>query len=153
MTFDAKIKLQAGFPGIYMAFFSLVALGIPLFLVFKSYQAMLDWVWTGLISVFAIVVLLRIYQQQAKQSLYSLCLEGNQNLSLIKARSGDSKHLKVINSSFTLQTSKLIFASLELEGGTKQNFVFHGLLNHGDAFRRFKAHLKWPQTRSQSQMR
>ncbi len=153
MTFDAKIKLQAGFPGIYMIAFSLIVLGIPLFLVFKSYQAMLDWVWTTLMSVFAIVVLLRIYQQQAKQSLYSLCLEGNQDLTLIKARSGDNKHLKVINSSFTLQTRKLIFASLELEGGTKRHLVFHRFLNQTESFRRFKVQLKWPQNRGRSQMR
>jgi len=146
MTFDAKIKLQAGFPGIYMFAFSLVALGIPVFLVFKSYQAVLDWAWTGLMSVFAIIVLLRIYQEQAKQSTYSLCLDRKQGLTLIKARSGGNKCFKVIDSNFTLQTSKLIFASLDLQGGIKQHLVFHGFLNQAETFRRFKVQLKWDQT-------
>lgn len=147
MTFDAKIKLQAGFPAIYLMIFSLIALAIPAFLAFKSYQSELGWLWTGLITVFSLIALLRIFQDQEKQRKYSLQLDKkNAVLTLIEARSGTDKCVKVTASTFTLQTSKLVFASLMLENKTNRYLVFHGFLNHSDTFRRFKAQLKWAQT-------
>lgn len=143
MTFDEKIKLQAGFPAVYMFAFSLLALGIPVFLVYNSFQSTLDWLWSGVFSVFALIVLLRIYQEQAKQRKFFLLLDRNATLSLIKTRSGADNRYPIHSSSFTLQSRKLVFARLNLDDGTKRFLIFHGLRNNSDAFRRFKVRLKW----------
>ncbi|MCF6225953.1 MAG: hypothetical protein L3J22_06565 [Xanthomonadales bacterium] len=142
MTFDAKINLQPGFPVQYLLGFILVAAAVPIYLAFKAYQSELDWIWSGLLLVISLFTVFSIFREQQKQQQYYLLIEGSAPLVLRQRCSGTDTSFTISRSDFTLQTSNIIFAKLQLDKGSTIHLVFHAFCNHPHAFRRFKVMLK-----------